>query len=157
MCAGDAAPEAVKSADSSVSDAKVGGLRAMLGKAVRTQAGQQQEIDLLRSLLREEVTKAETARHAAGVAEAEATGLREKVQELQKQLSDEQRERMESEAAALEREESLEVGHRCPPLAKSPPRPVPCRARAHTRLRVGSYLSWTHGCPSTRCLSAGES
>jgi len=90
------------------SDAKVAELRVLLGKAVRTQAEQQQEIDRLSESLREQRTGAGNARHTASVATNEAEELRAEVQRLTTLLRDEQSERMESEAAALEREETLE-------------------------------------------------
>lgn len=115
----------------------------LLGKAVRTQAEQQQEIDRLSESLREQRTGAGNARHTASVATNEAEELRAEVQRLTTRLRDEQvnalrhtlppmsvvallpvrvplqlesqlvvvssqSERMESEAAALEREEALE-------------------------------------------------
>jgi hypothetical protein len=104
-----AASATVGTAKAETADAKVAELRQLLGKAVRAQTEQQHDIDRFREALREEQTGAVSERHAANVAASEAQQLRKEVDELRSQLAEEQRERMESEAAALEREEQLEA------------------------------------------------
>ena len=130
-------------------------LRQLLGKAVRAQAEQQHEIESLRDSLREERTVAGNAREMASNASRDAEELRQQVESLRSQLADEQvrslsrprpdpqcaspshhvahhvrvqRERMESESAALEREEELEVRLTRGPLARM----LPCATAAQS-------------------------
>ena len=89
--------------------AKVPELRQLLGRAVRAQTEQQLEIESLRIQVREERTRAFTAKDAATVAATQTREMHTQVEQLQMELADERNERMESEAAAMEREEQLQA------------------------------------------------
>ena len=104
----EATDGATAAASGPLTSARLAGLRQLIGKAVRTQAEQQHEIDRLTEQLREERTASGTAALRSSTAAADADALRERVATLEAQLADERRERMESESAAMEREERLE-------------------------------------------------
>jgi len=85
------------------------GLRGLLGRAVRVQQQQQRELDSLRDAIREERSVAWSAQQHAQASAADSASAREKAEELQTLLATERTERMESESAALEREEQLQA------------------------------------------------
>ena len=84
-------------------------LRTLLGKAVRAQTEQQRELDALRDQLREERSAAYSAKQLASASAQESRELRAARDGLQAELDTERSDRMESEAASLEREEALEA------------------------------------------------
>lgn len=149
-------------------------MRQLLGKAVRVQAEQQIEIDSLHETVRDQKTVVSNARQMASSAEQDAQQLRQQVEELKTQLADEQvpptppmlrsdrpsacvadgstrlawqRERQENAAAALEREQSLEVCAR------------PERRRQRRRAWRASATLASHdrlSCPDRRAHIAGQ-
>ena len=76
---------------------------------MRVQAEQQRELDTLRDALRDERCKAYAATHTAKLRSQEAAEATEQRDRLQSELEAERTERMESESAALEREEALQA------------------------------------------------
>lgn len=102
---GDAAAKAPAGEDLT---AKLSELRQMLGKAVQVQAQQQIEIDGLKDQLRDQKTASEVAVANAVSSSSELKDMQKHMDELREELETEKRERMESEASALEREEALQ-------------------------------------------------
>ena len=88
---------------------KASATRNLLGRAVRVQAEQQRELDMLRDSLSEAHVAAWSATEKAAAAAAEAAASKDRGDRLQAELTAERNERMESESAALEREEALEA------------------------------------------------
>ena len=85
------------------------GVRNLLGHAVRAQTEQQRELDALRDTLREERCLVFSSAQQAKAAATELAAVREQAARLQAELDKERSERMESESAALEREEALQA------------------------------------------------
>ena len=120
------------------------GLRSLLGRAVRNQAEQQREIDSLRDRLRDADAVARAASAQASASASESHTARARQQQLQEELDTERSERMESEAASLEREEALEVTHKHTQRARIARSIRPWPRRAHPRFIFPASPAGTH-------------
>ena len=95
--------------DSAGDAAKASEARVLLGKAVRRQTEQQLQIEAMSASLRDEGTRALIACQKARDNQHQVEQLQEQLATLREQLSKEQRERMESEAASRKTEEQLKA------------------------------------------------
>jgi hypothetical protein len=95
--------------DSAGDAAKASEARVLLGKAVRRQTEQQLQIEAMSASLRDEGTRALIACQKARDNQHQVEQLQEQLASLREQLSKEQRERMESEAASRKTEEQLKA------------------------------------------------
>lgn len=85
------------------------GLRHLLGRAVRLQTDQQRDLDALRDSVSEARVNAWSATQKAAASSTASIEATERGDKLEAELAAERNERMESEAAALEREEELQA------------------------------------------------